>query len=167
MARSRPSPECVRISISQASEADLSGPLPMSALGLTQKSECATGPLRPQERTWSAKPVRSEKCQDRPFLESLLLVHLEATEKRPGSGAMQTLLSCFLANWIFHPRPTWVDKTSLTELERQFVQKRLTEEQSNLESLATSLPDDLAGGKPVVRTAVWLRRCELASGLPA
>jgi hypothetical protein len=33
-------------------------------------------------------------------------------------------------------------KTSLKELERQFVQKRLTEEQSNLESLATSLPDD-------------------------
>ena len=31
-------------------------------------------------------------------------------------------------------------KTSLTELERQFVQKRLTEEQSNLESLATSPP---------------------------
>ena len=31
-------------------------------------------------------------------------------------------------------------KTSLTELERQFVQKRLTEEQSSLESLATSLP---------------------------
>ena len=36
-------------------------------------------------------------------------------------------------------------KTSLTELERQFVQKRLTEEQSNLESLATSLPDDFGG----------------------
>ena len=29
-------------------------------------------------------------------------------------------------------------KTSLTELERQFVQKRLTEEQSNLESLTNS-----------------------------
>jgi hypothetical protein len=38
-------------------------------------------------------------------------------------------------------------KTSLTELERQFVQKRLTEEQSNLESLATSLPDDFRGSK--------------------
>ena len=31
-------------------------------------------------------------------------------------------------------------KTSLTELERQFVQKRLTEEQSNLDTLTTSLP---------------------------
>jgi hypothetical protein len=31
-------------------------------------------------------------------------------------------------------------KTNLTELERQFVEKRLTEEQSNLESLAASLP---------------------------
>jgi hypothetical protein len=31
-------------------------------------------------------------------------------------------------------------QTSLTELERQFIQKRLTEEQSNLESLQTSLP---------------------------
>ena len=39
-------------------------------------------------------------------------------------------------------------KTSLTELERQFVQKRLTEEQSNLESLATSLPGDFRGSKP-------------------
>jgi hypothetical protein len=38
-------------------------------------------------------------------------------------------------------------KTSLTELERQFVQKRLTEEQSNLESLATSLPGDFGGWK--------------------
>jgi hypothetical protein len=38
-------------------------------------------------------------------------------------------------------------KTSLTELERRFVQKRLTEEQSNLESLATSLPDDFGGWK--------------------
>jgi hypothetical protein len=38
-------------------------------------------------------------------------------------------------------------KTSLTELERQFVQKRLTEEQSNLESLATSLTDDFRGSK--------------------
>ena len=44
-------------------------------------------------------------------------------------------------------------KTSLTELERQFVQKRLTEEQSNLESLATSLPDDFHSSKPVVQTA--------------
>ena len=31
-------------------------------------------------------------------------------------------------------------QTSLTELERQFIEKRLIEEQSNLESLATSLP---------------------------
>ena len=31
-------------------------------------------------------------------------------------------------------------QTSLTELERQFVEKRLTEEQTNLESLAASLP---------------------------
>jgi hypothetical protein len=38
-------------------------------------------------------------------------------------------------------------KTSLTELERQFVQRRLTEEQSNLESLTTSLPDDFRGSK--------------------
>jgi hypothetical protein len=38
-------------------------------------------------------------------------------------------------------------KTSLTELERQFVQKRLTEEQSNLESLAASLPNDFRGSK--------------------
>jgi hypothetical protein len=38
-------------------------------------------------------------------------------------------------------------KTSLTELERQFVQKRLVEEQSNLESLAISLPDDFRGSK--------------------
>ena len=29
-------------------------------------------------------------------------------------------------------------QTNLTELERQFVEKRLTEEQSNLKSLATS-----------------------------
>jgi hypothetical protein len=36
-------------------------------------------------------------------------------------------------------------QTSLTELERQFIQKRLTEEQSNLESLATSLPNDFQG----------------------
>jgi hypothetical protein len=38
-------------------------------------------------------------------------------------------------------------KTSPTELERQFVQKRLAEEQSNLESLATTLPDDFGGWK--------------------
>ena len=38
-------------------------------------------------------------------------------------------------------------QTSLTELERQFIQKRLTEEQSNLENLATSLPNDLRGLK--------------------
>ena len=31
-------------------------------------------------------------------------------------------------------------KTSLTELERRFIEKRLIEEQSNLESLAASLP---------------------------
>jgi chromosome segregation ATPase len=36
-------------------------------------------------------------------------------------------------------------QTNLTELERQFVQRRLTEEQSNLERLATSLPHDLRG----------------------
>ena len=34
-------------------------------------------------------------------------------------------------------------QTSLTDYERQFVQKRLTEEQSNLESLAT-LPQKFA-----------------------
>jgi hypothetical protein len=33
-------------------------------------------------------------------------------------------------------------QTSLTELERQFVEKRLSEEQSNLESVAKSLPGD-------------------------
>ena len=47
-------------------------------------------------------------------------------------------------------------KTSLTELERQFVQRRLTEEQSNLESLATSLPGDFRGlkaGRPDSRLA--------------
>lgn len=33
-------------------------------------------------------------------------------------------------------------QTSLTELERQFVEKRLNEEQSNLESVANSLPRD-------------------------
>ncbi len=31
-------------------------------------------------------------------------------------------------------------QTSLTELEREFIEKRLTEEQSSLDSLATSLP---------------------------
>ena len=47
-------------------------------------------------------------------------------------------------------------QTSLTELERQFVQKRLTEEQSNLESLANSLPNDFRGsnaGRPKSRLA--------------
>ena len=47
-------------------------------------------------------------------------------------------------------------QTSLTELVRQFVQKRLTEEQSNLESLASSLPDDFRGlkaGRPDSRLA--------------
>ena len=40
-------------------------------------------------------------------------------------------------------------QTSLTDLERQFVQKRLTEEQSNLESLANSLPNDFPkAGRP-------------------
>ena len=38
-------------------------------------------------------------------------------------------------------------QTSLTDLERQFVQKRLTEEQSNLESLANSLSNDFRGSK--------------------
>jgi hypothetical protein len=38
-------------------------------------------------------------------------------------------------------------QTSLTDYERQFVQKRLTEEQSNLESLANSLPNDFRGSK--------------------
>ena len=33
-------------------------------------------------------------------------------------------------------------QTNLTELERQFVEKRLTEEQSHLERLAASLPHD-------------------------
>lgn len=36
-------------------------------------------------------------------------------------------------------------RTSLTEFERQFVQRRLNEEQSHLEILAASLPDDLRG----------------------
>ena len=38
-------------------------------------------------------------------------------------------------------------QTSLTDLERQFVQKRLTEEQSNLENLANSLSNDFRGSK--------------------
>jgi hypothetical protein len=38
-------------------------------------------------------------------------------------------------------------QTSLTDLEHQFVQKRLTEEQSNLENLAKSLPNDFRGSK--------------------
>jgi len=49
-------------------------------------------------------------------------------------------------------------KTSLTELERQFVQRRLTEELSNLESLAISLPDDFTDQKPAVRKAAGLGR---------
>jgi hypothetical protein len=53
-------------------------------------------------------------------------------------------------------------KTSLTELERQFVQKRLTEEQSNLESLATPSPMTSAGRKPVVRTAARLAYVRLS-----
>jgi hypothetical protein len=36
-------------------------------------------------------------------------------------------------------------QTSLTELERKFVEQRLTEEQSNLESLTTPLPNDFRG----------------------
>jgi hypothetical protein len=36
-------------------------------------------------------------------------------------------------------------QTNLTELERQFVEKRLIEEQSNLDSLITSLPQLLHG----------------------
>jgi hypothetical protein len=47
-------------------------------------------------------------------------------------------------------------QTSLTELERQFVQRRLTEEQSNLETLATSLPNDFRwsrAGRPESRLA--------------
>ena len=38
-------------------------------------------------------------------------------------------------------------QTSLTELERKFVEQRLTEEQSNLESLTNSLPNDFRGSK--------------------
>ena len=40
-----------------------------------------------------------------------------------------------------------LSKASLTEFERQFVQKRLTEVQSSLESLTTSLPDDFGRSK--------------------
>ena len=47
---------------------------------------------------------------------------------------------------IMKRKPERIRK-SLTELERQFVERRLTEEQSNLESLATSLPDDFRGSK--------------------
>jgi hypothetical protein len=36
-------------------------------------------------------------------------------------------------------------QTSLTELERKFVEQRLTEEQSNLESLTNSRPNDFRG----------------------
>ena len=39
-------------------------------------------------------------------------------------------------------------QTSLTELERQFVEKRLNEEQSNLESVANSLPKVSLGVRP-------------------
>ena len=38
-------------------------------------------------------------------------------------------------------------QTNLTELERQFVERRLTEEQSSLEGLTTSLPDDFGRSK--------------------
>jgi len=45
-------------------------------------------------------------------------------------------------------------QTSLTDLERQFVLKRVIEEQSNLESLATSLPNVFRGsGAPRPRLA--------------
>ena len=36
-------------------------------------------------------------------------------------------------------------QTSLTELERQFVQRRLTEEESNLERLVTAPPSGVRG----------------------
>lgn len=39
-------------------------------------------------------------------------------------------------------------QTSLTELERQFVQRRLTEEQSNLERVVTSLPNGVKCAPP-------------------
>jgi hypothetical protein len=42
-------------------------------------------------------------------------------------------------------------QTSLTELERQFVEKRLTEEESNLDSLVTSFANDFSGIKPSAR----------------
>ena len=45
-------------------------------------------------------------------------------------------------------------QTSLTELERKFVEQRLTEEQSNLENLTNSLPNDFRGsnaGRPKCR----------------
>ena len=52
-------------------------------------------------------------------------------------------------------------QTSLTELERKFVEQRLTEEQSNLESLTNSLPNDFRGQR---RPApVWLSK---GRGLP-
>lgn len=38
-------------------------------------------------------------------------------------------------------------QTSLTELERKFVKTRLTEEQSNLENLTSSLPNDFRCSK--------------------
>jgi len=44
-------------------------------------------------------------------------------------------------------------QTSLTDLEHQFVQKRLTEEQSNLESLANPFPMTFAGQRRTV--LVW------------
>lgn len=36
-------------------------------------------------------------------------------------------------------------QTSLTDLERQFVQRRLSEEQSNLERVVTALPSGVRG----------------------
>jgi hypothetical protein len=49
-----------------------------------------------------------------------------------------------LARWRAHHRNIQryrnLLQTSLTELEREFVEKRLTEEQSNLESLAPLIP---------------------------
>jgi hypothetical protein len=42
-------------------------------------------------------------------------------------------------------------QTSLTELERQFVEKRLTEEQSHLERLAASLPMTFERSRPAAR----------------
>ena len=46
-------------------------------------------------------------------------------------------------------------QTSLTDLERQFVQKRLTEEQSNLESLANALPNEIRGSTTGRRGLAW------------